>query len=245
MAPLATRIISGLKFTGNLLLDFLFPRICLLCERMLLEEEKFLCLPCFETLPFVKEILNESPSFRLFMGRAPVSWASSLLWFSEKGPVQKIVHHIKYDGNRHLALWLGSVMASHVPDFVRKSTPVLLPVPLHPSRERKRGFNQAEELARGIASVMGLPIARNLVVRVKHTKSQTTLSLAQRQENMKGAFSIKPSAAESLKKITSLMIIDDVLTTGTTILELITTLLSAGFNGSIFVYTLAISAEPI
>jgi ComF family protein len=132
-----------------------------------------------------------------------------------KGQVREAIHQFKYEGGFHhrrlLTQWLAEGFHAH---FNAADWHALVPVPLHPRRRRRREFNQAEVLARGLAKITGIPVFTPLD-RVKDTSSQTALSRPERLQNLKGAFAVKKNAAPLDDK--NLLLIDDVMTTGATL----------------------------
>ena len=138
----------------NDLLYLFFPRLCLLCRRPLVEGEEHICLHCAEDLPYTYYIdVHANPVYRLFKERFPVEAATAFLFFKQGGSAQTLIHALKYDGNRQLGYHLGRMAALEYRESgLFDAVDCLLPVPLHPKRERKRGYNQSEWIARGVPS---------------------------------------------------------------------------------------------
>ncbi|HRD38869.1 MAG TPA: phosphoribosyltransferase family protein [Bacteroidia bacterium] len=161
------------------------------------------------------EAEKDSELDRIFYGRVPIQKAGAYLLFEKSGKVQKILHEIKYKGNQLLAYragqWYGEKLKEH-PDFANIHG--IIPVPLHAKKQKQRGFNQSEEFANGISSALGIPVVKDCLVRTKFTSTQTKKSKAERWDNVKDKFElIHP---EQLKNKTVLLV-DDVITTGATI----------------------------
>lgn len=137
--------------------------------------------------------------------------------FYEGGAVGEILHKIKYRGRKDIAKVLGRaygeklITSSHYQDI-----DYLIPVPLHQKRFRRRGFNQSEELCRGLTQSMNVPTETDNLIRIRDTKTQTKLSKAERQKNLKGAFNVSNCKSLEGKHV---ILVDDVLTTGATIEE--------------------------
>jgi ComF family protein len=154
-----------------------------------------------------------------------------------EGPVKDLIHEFKYRKNDYLASTLSALMI----DFIREydipvsSVDTIIPMPLHPARLREREFNQAELLAKCIASVYTKTVSTDNLVRLRHTRNQAELQGADRLENVKDCFSVK---MPGLVKGKNILLIDDVLTTGATSSEASRTLKNAGAN-TVFVLTLA------
>ena len=140
-------------------------------------------------------------------------------------PVDKVLHNFKFNSALHFGRLLGDLLADHIATTLHHEPDYLVPVPLHENRLRERGFNHANELATRIAKNLNLPIKRNLCYRVKNTSYQTTLSAKRRRINLKNAF-FAPECS-SIKRIA---IIEDVVTTGSTVTELAGTLRRAGIE---------------
>lgn len=203
----------------DLLNDFLnlfFPRLCLICQNPLVKGEKHICLHCFLDLPYTyfTEIKN-NPVCELFTNRIPFTAATALLRFQQKGHTQKLIHSLKYQGNKTLGYELGRLAATNYKETgLFDTVDLLLPVPLHPKRLRQRGYNQSEWIAKGIQSVTGIPIDTTSLSRIKKTESQTRKQIYERQKNVQNIFRLNDSENLQGKHI---LLIDDVITTGSTL----------------------------
>jgi ComF family protein len=197
------------------LLDLLLPRNCCGCKTVLAISEEHLCTKCLINLPrtgFYKE--PDNPTAQTFWGRVNIINATSFLHFNKKGTVQHIMHQIKYKDNLELAIFMGTHAGHEL-----KSTPfaeidVIIPVPLHKSRFTKRGYNQSERIARGIAEVLDKPIDNQSIIRAKSSESQVTKKRYQRWENVEGIFKVVEPQNLANRHI---LLIDDILTTGATV----------------------------
>jgi ComF family protein len=125
------------------------------------------------------------------------------------------MHQLKYRGNKEMGIYLGRLMGHALAETNRfRAVDALVPLPLHPSKEKKRGYNQATVLCQGIAEVLEKPILKGVVIRTSHTESQTAKNRVQRWENMEGRFQlVKPQAIEGKH----ILLVDDVITTGATL----------------------------
>jgi ComF family protein len=215
--------------------QLVLPNICVLCNSYLSNQEKCLCEICKYDLPKF-EGFKVSPNHieKLFWGRVKVQQATSLLQFTSHNQTQTILHQIKYKGNKTLGVEMGKLMGSEIlsVDWVQ-SIDGIIPIPIHIKKMHIRGYNQSDLLAEGMGEVLGKPVLKNLVERTVHTTSQTKLARYERHKNVESIFSLKD------KSITGkhYLVIDDVVTTGSTIEACCQTLLEAGVNVS--VYTLA------
>lgn len=142
----------------------------------------------------------------------PIDRMSAPFWY--QGKVIKIVESFKYGGVKGLASFISQEMADYLQEF--PDIDYLVPIPLHPVRKRERGFSQTELLSRKLSLYSGIPLL-NALIRVKNTKSQTILGKAERKENLKNAFSLNPK--NKFKEGSNMILIDDVLTTGSTMAE--------------------------
>jgi len=196
------------------LLQLFYPRLCLLCGNRLIEDEQPLCIHCFCDLPRTNyHKFPDNPMHKLYAGIPQIQETTSFLYFEKGGYTQTLIHSLKYYGGKHLAEQLGHIASremkpadAHLPD-------VLVPVPLHPLREQKRGYNQSEWIARGFASVYQRPVDRETLYRDTHTGTQTHKSSYERHLNVENIFRIKDPRVFAGKHI---LLIDDVITTGAT-----------------------------
>lgn len=197
--------------------DFLhlfYPRLCLLCEEPLVEGEDQICLGCLCDLPRVRH--QEEETWKsLFVGKSEIRQACAFYVFEKGGRVQQLIHALKYYDNKELAFGLGSLAFR---TLLHEKHPicdfdVLLPIPLHPKRLRARGYNQAEWIAKGIQSVLPVPINTSAVIRKVKTGTQTHRNVYDRWTNMQEVFELVEPEGLMNRKV---LLIDDVLTTGAT-----------------------------
>jgi ComF family protein len=148
-------------------------------------------------------------------GRIPCQKAMSFYVFEKSGRVQKLLHSIKYQGQKDLAAHLGKMYAEHLLDEnVSNDFDVIVPVPLHPSKLRQRGFNQSEYFARGLAEGLSKNISTDKLIRVVATKTQTRKKKFERWQNVEGIFELKD---KELFRNRHVLLVDDVITTGATL----------------------------
>jgi len=193
--------------------NFVFPPICLVCDARLSSGERLVCIHCWRSLPrLAEEARIPPPTFR--ENQQVIDEHGAVWQYSDA--IQKIIFALKYNRNRSLAKRLGAEMAelAQASGFCCGNT-YLVPVPLHPTKLRERGYNQSELLAGEIAAATGMTVKDNLIVRSRYTKTQVKLSAEQRMRNVHGAFALR--AREGLSGRT-ILLIDDVLTTGATTL---------------------------
>lgn len=208
--------VSSLKAGGEALLHLVFPHLCAGCGSDLLNREHQLCLDCYSSLPVTSfHLHSDNLVERMFWGRLPFMVATAQYYFTKESMMQSLVHQFKYRGHKDLCFYLGMLMGQQLVQSARfHDIDALVPLPLYPSRERKRGYNQAKVLCEGIASVLQLPVLHDILVRNHHTDTQTHKSRLERWENMAGCFTLTNEEAIEGKHI---LLVDDVITTGATI----------------------------
>ncbi|OIN57175.1 ComF family protein [Arsenicibacter rosenii] len=218
--------------------DLLLPRSCLACLKTLETSEALLCTSCRLHLPETN--LHVVPSvITKFTGKVPVDFSVSYLHFTKGGIAQKLIHQIKYRGKkeaaRQLGYWYGKVLKSES-DLIRESD-LLIGVPLHTSRLKQRGYNQADWIAEGLSEALHIPFSTDLLKRHAFQGSQTKKSKVERWENVRSVFSVAANNRLSGQRV---ILVDDVLTTGATLEACAHTLLEAGCS-SVAVITLAVT----
>ena len=196
--------------------QLVFPRNCLLCGGELLEKEKCLCKQCSSKLPYTKfELQDNNPIEQLFWGKVEVEKASSLLYFRKGEKVQKIIHYIKYRNAKELGVSMGEIFGRRLMNTgFLTDIDVIVPVPLHPKRLKYRGYNQSELLARGIGSVSGIEVLPNAIIRHSYTETQTKKERYERHLNVHRVFNV---AQEDQIMGKHILLVDDVITTGSTL----------------------------
>lgn len=196
--------------------DFLFPPLCLNCASNLYHPEKNLCIDCRMELPRTDyERHHENPMFRSFVGRFPLEYAAAWLHFQKGGMVQKLMHEFKYRDRPDLARYLGQILAAEWRQApILRAPDVIVPVPLHPRKRRKRGYNQAEAIALGLAEGCGKPLVKDALKRSVYKNSQTREQRFNRWAQVKSVFSL--ADADALAGL-HVLLVDDVMTTGATL----------------------------
>ncbi len=194
-----------------------YPRLCEACKQNVDDEVALICVECRLTLPRTNFHLHkDNPVMKVFWGRIPLEYAFSFLYFVKESRSQKLMHALKYKGLKEIGQitgqWFGEDVNKH--KAVADSIDIVLPVPLHPKKLKKRGYNQSEYIARGIAQGMKKDLSVDNLIRLKHTDTQTRKSRFHRWENVSGIFDVKDV---SLFESKHLLLVDDVITTGSTI----------------------------
>lgn len=209
---------------------FFYPQVCCLCNRWVhFEDPRPLCDPCLASLrrlgdplcpvcgiPVPTDILGEGYLCSACREQAP-PFDKARAWGLYGDLLRRTIHYFKFQGLRHLDFPLGSLLAEAFEEHFSEECPeILVPVPIHPHRYRERGYDQTLLLTQTLSSLCGLPIDRS-THRRRHTAPQFGLDLAARRSNLRGAFSIDSENRLTGRKI---LIVDDVMTTGTTVGEL-------------------------
>jgi ComF family protein len=207
------------RFAWRMWSDFLsliFPRLCEACGRSLYKEEACICLYCTHHLPRTGFHLEEdNPVARIFWGRVPLHAAASCFNYHKGGKVQRLVHALKYKGRREVGQALGKLYGVELAQASQfKTAEIIIPVPLHPSRLRSRGYNQSEEFGAGLGESMSIVMEPDLLYRKWSSSTQTKKGRYHRWKNVDGLFQVSDPARLENKHI---LLIDDVVTTGATL----------------------------
>lgn len=198
----------------------LFPPACQCCGDVQVEDNRLLCPYCTEHL-FEFANPERSDSCSEIILPEYIAFQDALWKYDKGGYLQDLLYKLKYHGMSTLGVQLGRLLGAQLlnnPAYHQQNEYILLPVPLHPARKRKRGYNQARSIATGISGYAGIPVIHErAVIRLKNTRSQTGYNLSKRIQNLKQAFRVdRPEALNGRIPV----IVDDVFTTGTTAFEL-------------------------
>ena len=187
---------------------------CYACERALTSQERWVCFSCLSHLQPTNYHISpqENELFYRLAGRVPVQGASSLYYFDKKGTLQTLIQQLKYKGATPIGTFLGEMLANSLldSDFL-SGVEVVIPIPLHRSKKMKRGYNQTEYIGKGFSALSAIPMDTKLLRRRHRTQTQTKLSPSTRWENVSEAFQVSKSCPKSV------LLLDDVITTGATI----------------------------
>ncbi len=196
--------------------DVIFPHLCLSCGKDTIPSEEILCLNCTYNLPISKQHLYKENRFTdRFWGRIEIKSAGAYIYYKKKGSTQKLLSKLKYQGywqiGHELGIRYGRILKNAA---LFSGIDYIIPIPLHPSKLKKRGFNQSEVFAKGLSIEMDTPINTNWLIRTKETPTQTTKTRMERFNNVADAFHILSPKSLQGKHI---LLVDDVLTTGATL----------------------------
>ncbi len=212
-------------------LDLICPRRCVVCGCRLGVTEQTLCTPCLMHLPRTGygRCPSDNPVAQLFWGQVTIERAASLFFFSPHSETARIIYRMKYYGGVDTCLDMGRILAGeYAPTGFFDDIDVIVPVPLTFRRRLRRGYNQSEYLARGMAEVTGLPVETRAVMRTRFTVSQTQLGRSGRMENVDGLFRLRKTAGTRRISGRHVLLVDDVVTSGATIMACARALMAAG-----------------
>jgi len=218
------------SFAKEIMVDFVslfYPRYCFACNEGLAKGEETICSRCMLDLPRTHYHLEQDNAlYRRLEGRIPLQFALAFFLFRKGGKIQRLLHSLKYNNHPEIGITLGEVYGEelHEANFSQKFD-IILPVPLHISRKRKRGYNQSEEFAKGLSHSMKLPTSGEALERIVKTETQTRKTKLKRWENVSEVFQVKRPDFISKRRI---LLVDDVITTGATIEACANALLNEG-----------------
>lgn len=198
------------------LVNLFFPRLCQACGEALAPADKEICTHCLFQFPYTNfHLTRENPMEQAFWGRVPVEGAAAFLYFHKGSKVQHMIHRFKYKGRHQIGTFLGRVYGYKLANQPPYNTvDLIIPVPLFKKKQLKRGFNQSEVFAKGLAMAMEVPVETNTLFRISESQSQTRKTREERWENVKEIFTV--DRPEQLKG-KHILLVDDVMTTGATL----------------------------
>lgn len=201
------------------LINIIAPKPCVVCGCRLAIGEDVICSVCNIHLPrthFIKKPYDNIMA-QLFWGQIPIMRAAALFYYEPRSEVSRIIYSLKYKNHPETGIFMGRMLAEEAKmyDFF-KDMDAIVPIPLARKRQRSRGYNQSQEIARGISMMTGLPVLKKAIKRNSFNKSQTKMDRWQRMENVKGVFSLIDAKQLKGKHI---LLVDDVVTTGATIIS--------------------------
>lgn len=206
-------------------LNFIYPPFCIICDARLNSGSQIVCEQCWKCLPRVNDSAGSNQNISDNHNKLSEVYRVISVWaYSDE--VQKVIHEMKYHGKKSLCASVGDEMAKLVLEHrAYLSADLIMPVPLHKTRFRERGFNQSLLLSHRISTISKIPVEPNILKRIRYTQPQSKLGAAEREKNVQDAF--KVAKPESVRKKV-VMLVDDVLTTGSTIRACAKALMQAG-----------------
>lgn len=208
-------------------LDFIYPPTCVSCKQILHDGSQKVCEECWNS---IERLSRDHPLYletrEKLLAAGEVTDLVSVFVFQKEGAFQHVAHALKYDGYESVGRELGKRLGKAMKSWDIRAD-VLVPIPLHKAKQRERGFNQAERIARGVALETGIQVCTDAVRRTRHTQTQTQLNSDERKKNMEAAFEFNPACSRLISGKTCLLI-DDVITTGATINSCAQELMAAG-----------------
>lgn len=223
------------------IMTLLFPERCVICDNTIWESDEGLCPLCSDRIVYNheprcklcgKQLTDSTAEYCLDCMKRDHNFDGGYSLCIYNDAVRKSLYRLKYKNRRRYAIFYGHMMAKRLGRIIRELSPdALIPVPIHKKRLRKRGFNQAKELARALSKETGIPVMSNLVIRTKNTKALKLLDSSMRQNNLKNAFKI----CADVVKLKTTVIVDDIYTTGSTVDEMAAVLKAAGVKKVYFI----------
>ena len=210
-------------------LSLIYPNLCYNCEVALVEGEEKICLRCYRDFPLTNfHQIEPNPLLQMASGNPKVRGGFCYMKFNKHGIAQKLLHELKYKGNAPVGLLLGEWFAKHIEkELSDLEIDGIIPIPIHKSKKRKRGYNQSEVIARGMSKSTGIDILNDVLIRTKNVTTQTKKGKVDRWQNMDDLYQVEDAKSLEGKRI---LLLDDVITTGATIGMAAETLAAAGVH---------------
>lgn len=195
----------------------LYPNLCIGCETEPKANQNYFCVECLSKMPYTDHFrIKQNIVTNHLKGRVPIHHGAALMYFRQSGIVQNMIHRIKYKGDALLAYTLGEIAGDNIKNSEYFSKPdIIIPVPLHPAKLKKRGFNQAFKFGEGIGHSLQIPCKEGLIIKSTSTPSQTGFSRIDRVSNVENTFTLSHDLNNM--SFNHILIVDDVITTGATI----------------------------
>ncbi len=221
------------------LVNLFFPKVCYACLNILSDNEDTICVNCRHDLPVTNfHFDNDDSVTKALYGRAKIEHGTALFRFEKKGLVQQLIHGLKYKGYETIGYALGDWLGGELNELEHyRTVDVVIPVPLHKNKLKKRGYNQVTKFGQQIAKALEAHYEDDVLIKVTNTTSQTTKSRFTRWNNTDELFTIKNINSIENKHV---LLVDDLITTGAT-LEACITVLQKAKNVKISIATMAIA----
>jgi ComF family protein len=213
-----------MNFSVKYIFDFFLPRICPGCNKKLASDEKSVCIDCLSSILIADEVRLQNEYDRKFSSEKIIEDFYARYVFETDKTLQHIIHALKYQKQFKLGTFLGEILSEGTKSR-NWQIDLIVPIPIHHLKKAERGYNQSDYLAKGLSKGLNVPYSTKLIKRTRHTNSQTRLHIKERAINIADAFKVKRSEEIENKNV---LVVDDVSTTGATILECAKMIKSAG-----------------
>ncbi len=198
------------------LINLFYPKVCAGCDALLLEGENVICTRCRHELPFTYHfLLHQNDALAKFYGKVPIEFAVAFLSYHKRGIAQEMIHKLKYKNRQEIGTVLGNWFSPDLKALFSDEVCQIIPVPLHKRRFRERGYNQITTFADALSSNLAIPVNDKLLFRTQYSKTQTKKNLLGRSELATNIFAVDLSQGISNCHY---LLVDDVLTTGSTLI---------------------------
>jgi len=222
---------NPLKWFFNSVNDFIAPRRCEICETLIDTQTnrfEYICQKCFDSIPLAPDpvviynrLISNFEKDELF-----INGAISLFSMKEDTDYMRAIYSLKYAGFSRIGTEFGKELGKLLKKYAKVNFDAIVPVPIHHARRRERGYNQSEFIAKGVSSTIGIPVNFKMIKRRMYTQTQTVLSKAERRNNIRNA--ISSYNKDMILQGGNYLLVDDVLTTGSTLNVCAEALLSIG-----------------
>ncbi|UKM65271.1 ComF family protein [Flavobacteriaceae bacterium GSB9] len=221
------------------IVNLFFPKVCVACQHLLDDNENTICMDCRHDLPVTHFHFDDSKVVKkVLYGRAKIENGTALFRFEKKGKVQQLIHNLKYRGHENIGLFLGNWLGGELKTIeAYQQVDVVIPVPMHPKKLKKRGYNQVTKFGQQIAKALNVAYKDDVLVKITNTKSQTIKSRFSRWSSSNELFAL--NNPESIKN-KHILLVDDLITTGAT-MEACISVLNQSENIKISIATMAIA----
>ena len=223
----------------NSVINLFFPKVCYACHALLNDNEFDVCTHCRNDLPVTNFHFNKDDSvLKIFYGRVKVEHATALLRFEKKGIVQQLIHGLKYKGQQDIGVFLGDWLGGELSSVKEyQDIDLVIPVPLHDKKLRKRGYNQVAKFAQQIAAALHVEYVDNVLLKITNTESQVLKKRLARWSHNDELFTLQNKNLIANKHV---LLVDDLITTGAT-MEACISVLKQAKNVKISIAAMAIA----
>lgn len=227
------------------ILGFIYPRRCPACGKIAVPRGSMICDTCKTAFHIVKEprckkcgknILSMQDEYCYDCNRKKLHFEYGMALWDYEENLRKSIAEFKYHGRAEYGSYYAEQLAGHFGEEIRRIRPdILVPVPIHKSKLRMRGYNQAEIISKGLENILNIPSRNDILIREKKTLPQKGLNDLERKKNLQGAFAVKESFLKNKEPIQKVLLVDDIYTTGSTAEACTQVLLAAGIDKVYFI----------